>query len=216
MQRAVIFDMDGVISDTQRFHASVESKILKEHGVTMTPREITAKYAGVTDKNMFEEIFKNHQIYYPNIEKIIFRKWDVMGKIVIGKIKAIPHVIKLIKSLNQSGFKLAIASASKLSFISTVINELKIQDYFDTIVSAQEVQNGKPAPDIFLLAAKRLQIEPKYCLVIEDGKSGMIGAKSAGMKAIGLVKDLQKDWPADIVTTSLRNVSIIKIEEIID
>lgn len=215
IQKAVIFDMDGVLSDTQRFHVTAESKILKEYGINMTPNEITARFAGISDEKMFEEIFNENQIKGVKIEEIIFQKWNIMKQIVLGKIIPIPYAIELVKKLNQTGFKLAIASASTHSFISTVIEELKIKNYFDIIVSAQDVLNGKPSPDIFLLAAKRLHVIPKNCVVIEDGKSGMIGAKSAGMKAIGLVKDLQKDWPADIVVTTLYNVSVRKIEEIL-
>lgn len=215
MKKAVIFDMDGVVSDTQKFHAVVESKILAKYGIFMEPEEITAKYAGVSDKNQFEEIFKKNNIKGENIDKIIFQKWNLMKKIAAGNITAIPYAIELIELLNQKGFKLAIVSASTLAFISYIIDQLKINKYFSVIVSAQEVKNGKPSPDIFLLAAKRLKIDPKNCVVIEDGKSGMIGAKRAGMKSVGFVKDLKDKWPADIVVNALRDLSPQVIEKLL-
>ncbi|RJQ38051.1 HAD family phosphatase [Candidatus Microgenomates bacterium] len=215
MKKAVIFDMDGVISNTQGFHAVAESKILKEFGINICPEKITAKYAGVSDDKMFAEILKENKIAGVDISKVIFKKWEIMQKITKGKITAIPYAIDLIKLLHQENFKLAIASASPLFFINFIINELKIGNYFNAIVSSEEVRNGKPCPDIFLLAAKRLKINPLNCVVIEDGKSGMIGAKKAGMKVIGLANDAKKDLPADLIVSNLRDLSLKKIEKLL-
>jgi beta-phosphoglucomutase-like phosphatase (HAD superfamily) len=84
---------------------------------------------------------------------------------------------------------------------------LGIRDYFDAIASAAEVANGKPAPDVFLKAAELLSVEPEHCIVIEDGRSGMIGAHRAGMKCIGLVPNKEyTEWPADLLVTSLSEI----------
>ena len=208
MKKAIIFDMDGVISDTQQFHAEVESEILKRFEISMSPDEITYQYAGVSDEEMFAEIFEKHSIVVDDIQAVIFDKWEVMKEIAAGRVVAIPHAIDLITSFHRNGFKLAVASSSTLSFINYVVDSLSIRNMFDALVSAQEVTNGKPAPDIFLKAAKRLDVDPAFWVVIEDGRSGMIGARLAGMKSIGLVSNPKGDWPADLLVSSLAQIDV--------
>jgi len=207
-KNAVIFDMDGVVSDTQKFHAEVESLILRQHGIEMSPEAITKRYSGVADDVMFMEIFEEHAVNsHPPIDEIVVDKWNKMATVAKGRITAIPHVVDLIRILKKEGFRLAIASASTTIFIQEVLDELDLNEFFDTTVSAQEVKHGKPAPDIFLLAAERLGVEPEACIVIEDGRSGMIGAKAAGIPCIGLVEDTSEEYPATVVVRSLDQIT---------
>lgn len=205
--KAVIFDMDGVISDTQQFHAGAESQILAEYNINMTPEEITAEFAGVADEKMFEEIFLRNGIKNIIIKDVVFRKWDIMRDMLKGRLTAIPFVTDLIKSLYSHNFKLAVASSSPTTFIDEVIDTLSLRSYFHALVSAQEVKKGKPAPDIFLLAAEKINVPPKNCVVVEDGKSGMIGAQKAGMKVIAYGSETEK-YPADLTVTTFKNVSV--------
>lgn len=214
MIKSIILDMDGVISNTQIFHAEVESKLLKKYGIFMTPEDITNTYSGVSDKEMFKEIFTKHQVNTEKLSDLIDEKWSMMKRAADGRIKAIPYAIELITLLKKEGFQLAIASASLLSFIDLVITTLHIKNKFTAIVSSQEVPFGKPAPDIFLLAAHRLDKKPSDCIVIEDGKSGMVGAKCAGMKCIGLVASNKIKMPATICVTSLQQINANMIRNI--
>lgn len=214
MKKAVIFDMDGVISDTQRFHAKVESNLLSQFNIILSPDEVTQKYAGVSDEKMFLELFAEYGVTNYDMKELIKMKWDMMKDAVEGNIIAIPGVTDLIYSLKQKKIGLAVASASTLSFIRYVLKSLTIQNYFNVLVSSEEVKHSKPSPDLFLLAAKRLRVSPENCVVIEDGKSGMIGAKSAGMKCIGLVQSTESYWPADLLTTSLQQITVTTIEEL--
>ena len=208
-KNAVIFDMDGVISDTQKFHAEVESLILRQYGIEMSPEAITKRYSGVADDVMFIEIFEENGVNnHPPIDKIVMDKWNKMATVAKGRITAIPHAVDLIRMLKKEGFRLAIASASTTIFIREVLDELTLNEFFDTTVSAQEVKYGKPAPDIFLLAAKRLEVELEACIVVEDGRSGMIGAKAAGIPCIGLVEDTAEGYPATSLVTSLDQVTL--------
>jgi beta-phosphoglucomutase family hydrolase len=208
MKKAVIFDMDGVISDTQKFHAEAESKILSIFHIDMSPQEITQKYAGVSDEKMFDELFKQNNIYNYQMKEILAKKWNLMKEVAEGKVTAMPGAVELIQACKKNGLKLAVASASTPRFINYVIETLSIKSFFDTLVSSQEVCRGKPAPDIFLLAAKRLCVNPRDCVVIEDGRSGMVGARKAGMVCIGLISDNEKKWPANILVSSLNQLKI--------
>ncbi len=207
--------MDGVLSDTQRLHATCESEILKRYGITASPEEITLRFAGVPDTIFFNQIFSEHKLTPPPLEQITEEKWTLFNS-AISKfgISAIPYAVELAKSCHQHGIKLAVASGSPLWFIKQVVAALEVAPYFSALVSSDEVAHGKPAPDIFLEAARRINIPAQNCLVIEDGMSGMHGARAAGMKCIGLISDRTKPWPADMLVESLREVTVEKIAEL--
>ena len=207
--KAVIFDMDGVISDTQVIHAKTESELLSAHGIHIHPDEITKRFAGVADEEMFKEIFNDAQQKMPALEQIVEKKWSIMDKLVRGNVKEIPGTREFVERVTSFGLPIGVGSASRLTFIELVLTELGLRKKFDTIASVEEVKKGKPEPDLFLLVAKRLSVVPKDCLVIEDSLSGMIAAKRAGMQCIGLVKDKKaQDYPADWLVTDLREVAI--------
>jgi len=206
--------MDGVISDTQGLQASVEENLLKKYGIEMMADEITDKYAGVADKEWFQMIIKDFNLKI-DVETMINQKWAEILKKAKNNIKEIVGVVKLIKEFKERGFKLAVASASPFEFINLVLSELKLKDKFDVLTSATEIEKGKPDPQIFLLTAQRLNLKPEECLVIEDGISGMIAARAAGMKCIGLVKIKDyKKYPADLLVTSLKDINLENIQKI--
>jgi beta-phosphoglucomutase family hydrolase len=205
--KAVIFDMDGVISDTQNFHADTESELLRQYGIEMSSTEITKRYAGVPYVVMFAEIFSDHSKAMPGLD-IIKHKWDIIRRADARNIHAVPGASELITALHEQRVPLAVASASRAEFIQRVVAALELERYFTALVSADEVPRGKPAPDVFLLAAQRLGILPGECVVIEDGLSGMIGAKAAGMKCVALLTHVRaEDSPADVKIYSLGDVS---------
>jgi len=205
--KSVIFDMDGVVSDTQTIQAKFESIVLKKYGINLEPDEISKKYAGMAVEDWFTKEFDkaNKSV---DVEKAIEEKWKTLFKMSKGKIRPIEGIYDLLNHLKNNYFKLAIASASRRQFIDLVIKELKLEKIFDALVSSTEVKKGKPAPDIFLLAANKLEARPEDCVVIEDGISGMEAAKKAGMKCIGLVNDKNGNFPADILVSSLSEIKI--------
>ena len=209
--KAMIFDMDGVISDTQGIHAKTESELLKSYGIAMHADEITRRYAGVGDEEMFREIFRRAQKEIPEIKRLVEKKWRIMDELVRGNVKEIPGTREFIERLENLGLPLAVGSASRLAFMELVLAELGLRHRFCVIASAEEVEKGKPEPDLFLLVANRLSVEPENCVVIEDAVSGMIAAKRAKMQCIGLVRDQnEQNYPADLIVTDLRNVPINK------
>lgn len=209
--KAVIFDMDGVISDTQIVHSNTESELLKSYGIEINSDEITRRYSGIEGKKMFPEVFKDAKKEMPPLNELLKRKWEMVGKMIGGNAKEVPGTREFIEILKKYKIPIAVASASRLSFIKTILSELNLTDKFNVISSSEEVKWGKPEPDLFLLAAKRLSVPPENCLVIEDGINGMIAAKRAGMQCIGLVRSQNykaEDYPADMLVSDLRDIPI--------
>ncbi|NDC38602.1 MAG: HAD family phosphatase [Proteobacteria bacterium] len=204
---AVIFDMDGVISDTQRLHSDAEVEALAHFGITCVARELAATYAGVSDQEMFAEILQRHGVassYVPKVEEL---KSGILLEKMNRGIPLMPGIKELLSDLRARSLRLALASGAKLTFIHKVLSQTELFSAFQVVVSADEVPRGKPAPDIFIEAANRLEASPHHCLVIEDGYSGMQGARKAGMRCIGLVSDTSRDWPADVLVSSLYEIS---------
>ncbi len=212
--KAIIFDMDGVISETQVLHARIEEELFRKYDIIISSSEITKKYAGMSDKEFFTKIFGDFGKEV-DVKEVIGEKWNKLISHAKGNISAVEGAISLICQLKDAGFKLAVASASKKEFIELVLLELNITCYFDAITSADEVKFGKPNPEIFLLAAKKLNVNPDCCIVIEDGKLGMKAAKLAGMRCIGLVnneKIIESEYDADKIVKSLTKIQLSDFE----
>lgn len=214
MIRAVIFDMDGVVSDTEKIQAQVTSELLSQNGIDVSPQELTRRFAGVPDEQTFQILFSEFHKPIQNIQLLIEQRWKKVMELAKGNIREMPGSRDLIFALKNHHYILGLASSSILHFIETVLNALKLKDIFDAITSGQEVKNGKPHPDIFLLMAKKLAVRPRDCVVIEDGKSGMVAAKNAGMKCIGLVSEVHnKTYEADIIVGDLREIRLEVFEK---
>lgn len=207
--QAVIFDMDGVISDTQSVCSSVESRLVSEYGINLSPDEITKKYSGISSKALFPDIFQTAGVVMPDLDVLMQERRKRIDGAVRGQVKAIPGTIEFIKCLKSRSVPMAVASGSHPEFIELVLTELNVKQDFNAICSSYEVENGKPDPELFLLAAKRLCIDPAHCLVIEDGVSGMLAAKRAGMYCVGLVKN--EGEHEDLVDLAVKNLEEEKV-----
>ncbi len=207
MIKAVIFDMDGVISDTQKLHAKVEAGILSKFGINISPEEITLRYSGVRTKEFFKELLTEAKVDF-NLEELISEKWEKMNVLSRTEVECVDGIYELIDMLLENNIKIAVGTASNTRYAISVLEKLNIYNKFESIVTGDMVQRGKPDPAIFLLAAENIAIDPKDCLVIEDGISGMIAAKSANMKCIALVKKIDFDtYPSKNQVLSLSEIT---------
>lgn len=196
--KAVIFDMDGVLSQTQKLHAKTQSEVLMEEtGKKMKPEEITEKYAGTESGTFFEEEADSERP-----EKMHSQKQDRLYELVEEQgVDPVAGALQLVESL-EGEFVLGVASGSQTDFIEKVLSSLCIKEKFDSFTSASEVENGKPAPDVYLKEAERLGVKPENCIVIEDSSAGMKSANSAKMASIGLSEN---ECPADFSVSSLKD-----------
>lgn len=212
--KAIIFDMDGVIIDSEPMHKKIEVELLEELGGTVTEEEHMT-YTGTTDEYMWSSFKKKFQLE-PAVEDMITSKKErFMDQIhTIPLVEGFEDVVKL---FHDEGYLLALASSNNRSSVDQIIKQFDLEQYLEVSMSGEDIVNGKPAPDIFLKTAEKLKVEPEDCLVIEDAKNGVTAAKAAGMKCIGLdnpnsgVQDLSE---ADLVLTSYEELDLEKIKEL--
>jgi beta-phosphoglucomutase len=212
-QYCIIFDMDGVLADTGPIHFNSWAKMAKEQAKMDFSREFFEETFGqqsipITRKLVGPEIDQALVVEWANLKEQYYRE------MVKDKLEPLPGAIDLIKNLKVMGFKLAVGSSGPKENVELLLTTLKIKPYFDVIITAEDVKIGKPAPDVFLIIAKRLNINPEYCLVIEDAPVGIKAAKEANMCSIALTTTHTKDelFDADFIANDL---SEVKVEEII-
>ena len=183
MLKAVIFDMDGVIVDSEPLHMKAERMTLAPYGIKLDEKELQ-KYMGRTPRVLLEDVIEKYRLN-TTIEEIYPAHKKNLLALYKNEVELIPGVLELITELDREGVALALASSSDRILILSVIEKFQLSDFFKVIVSGEEVENVKPAPDIFLKTAEELGYFPEECVVIEDSGAGVKSAKSAGMVCVG-------------------------------
>ncbi|MGS5020013.1 HAD family hydrolase [Paenibacillus sp. JJ1683] len=184
--KAVIFDMDGVLVDSEPIYFEVERSSFAHFGAPMTEEEHHT-YVGVTLESMWRQVLDRHQLTHTLEETLAYHRKNVMQTITAHEgLVAINGLERWLDWLQEKGIPVAVASSSPRSLIDLIMEKTGLGRYFDIRITGEEVSQGKPAPDIFLYAAELLGIAPAHCIVIEDSRNGVHAAKSAGMRCIGL------------------------------
>jgi HAD superfamily hydrolase (TIGR01509 family) len=204
----VIFDMDGVIIDSEPIHQKCEKIIFQTLNIRISKEEHDT-YIGSTDEMMWLQIACKHRLSI-NIADIIRLKKSIYLEQLKKRmhLKPIQYVKQLITELHKKGFLLVIASSSPHEQINYILEKTGLKHLFHFIISGDDVERGKPNPDIFLKASSLAGVEPQSCIVIEDSNNGIIAAKRANMKCIAFMnpnsgeQDLNQ---ADIIIESFKN-----------
>ena len=207
MVKAIIWDMDGVLIDSEYLHSQAESETAKHFGIDISPEEVVKKYSGVHLKEEFKDLFKrlNLEVTYEEVRKI--RDRILLKKIEEG-IKNTPFLEEVLETL-QKKYKLAIASNGERTIWHDYLNKNNLLKYFEVVIFGEDVLNPKPNPESFLKAAKSLRVDPKEAVVIEDSEIGFKAAKNAGMILIARKAEHNKNKnfaPADFVIDDLREI----------
>ncbi len=204
MLRAVIFDMDGTLLDSEVIHYIVINDILKrELGWEQTPEEYL-KYCGIPDQKMWPMMMDEMDsgkvmslarkwgmasdealpsALSAELERLHWAEYDLY--IEKNGVKAFPGVRELMGALRTEKIRIAVATGSLVRIVRENLKLLGIEEFVEEIATSEDCDNGKPAPDVFLLAAKKLGVAPADCLVVEDAGNGLQGALSAGMACAG-------------------------------
>lgn len=205
--KALILDMDGVIIDSEPTHFRVERALLEELGGQISDEE-QEEFVGTTDYHMWSTFKKEFNIPL-SVEEMMDMKKERFFK-EIPSISLVENFEDMVSSFKKEGYKIALASSNNRKAVETVIDQFRLNRYLDFYISGNDVENSKPDPEIFLKAAKALDVKAENCIVVEDAKSGTIAAKRAKMFCIGYRnpnsgnQDLSA---ADLVVNSLDEIT---------
>ncbi len=181
---AVIFDLDGVIVDSSRFHEESWDVLAAETGWTL-PDGFFKKTFGMRNMNIIPQ-YLEPDAPEERVAALSRRKEEIFRELAKGKITLLPGVKTLVEQLARAGVPLAVGSSTELENIRLILGTTQIAPHFREIVSSEDVTQGKPAPDCFLKAAAKLGIPPANCVVIEDAQVGIDAARAAGMACLAL------------------------------
>ncbi len=207
MKKGVIFDLDGVITDTAEYHYRGWKRLADEMGVPFD-RERNEALRGLSRMESLRAMLRETVEDYSQeeLEQLADRKNSYYVESIqsITRDDLLPGARKLLDDLRRHGLRIALASSSKNA--RTVLGKLQIEDEFDAIVDGYDFTRSKPDPEIFQIAARRLELAPSDCVVVEDAASGIAAAKAADMKAVGLGRqDMLSE--ADMVVGSLTQLT---------
>lgn len=217
MIKAVIFDMDGVIVDSEPVESEAWERVLKESDKIPEFGENGLVHSvGIAGFQAYQEMKDKYELE-DSIEILKERKRAHFKEIVLRETKPFDGFLSLIELLKKNKFKVALASNRFHEIVVLMLKNLKVHDHFETVVGADYKLKHKPAPDIYLKCAENLDLSPLECLAIEDTETGIKSAKDAGMKVIAVPNkysahhDFSK---ADLVVKSLSDIKLNTIQSL--
>lgn len=212
---AVIWDMDGVIADTGVYHCRAWQKVFRRRGVSFTEEDFRRHFGQRNDTIIRATL--GQSLPQSEVDALATEKEQLYRRFARSRIRPLPGAIPLLRTLAGHGFKMALGSSAPPENIRLVLEELGIESYLTTMVYGREVAEGKPSPQVFLLAAQKLGVEPKDCIVIEDSIAGVAAAKRAGMKCIAVTTTHPRESlaQADLVVGSLEEVSVEDLKKLL-
>jgi len=181
---AVVFDMDGVLVDSEPMHLDAMRELLRPYGIAYTDRE-NEEFFGFTDPEVFRALRARYGLE-PDEHELTRRRAALLVELTRTRTVPMPGVPDVPTVLHGLGYRLAVASSSAPDVIRATVDVLGVAALFETLVSALEVGRGKPAPDVFVETARRLGVAPRRCLVVEDSRNGLRAAKAAGMACVAI------------------------------
>lgn len=184
--QAIIFDLDGVLTDTSEYHYQAWKHLADDEGIPLTHEENDEHLRGVGRRDSLMYIIRGRQYSEDQIQEMMERKNRYYHALIerMTPQEVVPGGVALLKEIKNAGIKIAIASASKNSRL--VLDRLQLTSYFDGIADGYCVVNGKPAPDIFVYAAGLVNVVVTNCIGVEDADAGIQAIKAAGMKAVAI------------------------------
>jgi HAD superfamily hydrolase (TIGR01509 family) len=206
---AVIFDLDGVLADSEPWWNQIDAKLLAEHGVSYRG-EYHRNVLGVSYR-LAVEFYRNAFHISASVEELMRRRGEIATDFFANRVSLFPSAKTTLEQLREMKLHLAVATSSVSASARPFLDRTGIRSLFGVVVTGDEVQRGKPHPDIYLRTAKRLGSSPEECLVIEDALAGVSAAKAANMRVAAIpdtrfVDSREYEMKADYVLGSLSEI----------
>jgi HAD superfamily hydrolase (TIGR01509 family) len=220
MLNAVIFDFDGTIVDTEKMHFDAFNAVLAPLGHGFSWKKYCADYIGFDDRDAIKEAFKENgdNISSRNLKRLIEQKAVIFEKLVReGNATPLPGVLELMESI-PSDLPIALCTGAFRQDIQPILKQIKLENIFTTIVTAEDTKKGKPHPAPYQLVCKKLGLtDPSTAIAIEDTPPGILSAKGAGLKVLAVTntKDREYLFEADSITDSLENINLNSLENLV-
>lgn len=207
----IIFDLDGVITDTIRFHYAAWQRLAQEEGILFSEQAYDG-IRGLSREESLARILKGKTVDQHHAIQMMTRKNDYFREMMTGLTPedTLPGVREWISASRRMGMRIGVGSSSRNA--RDVLHRLELVEAFDAIGDGYTVTNTKPAPDIFLWVAGRLNVSPANTVVVEDGEAGILAAKAGGFWVVGLGKG-EVVGQAHLVTASLADVPLESLSE---
>ncbi|MDO6354047.1 beta-phosphoglucomutase [Caloramator sp. CAR-1] len=208
MIKGCIFDLDGVVVDTAKYHYLAWKRLANELGFEFTEHD-NERLKGVSRMKSLEILLEIGKLSFDEDTKLKLAEkknnWYVEYISKMDESEILPGVKEFLSKLKESGYKIALGSVSKNAMI--ILENTNLKQYFDAIIDGNKVTKAKPDPEVFLKGAEELNLKPEECIVFEDAIAGIEAARRANMKVIGVgSKEILKD--ADMVIEGFKNVSV--------
>lgn len=209
--KAAIFDLDGVITDSAKYHFKAWKALAEELGIKGFDEDYNEKLKGVSRMDSLELILSlnNSNDKYTATEKedLATKKNDLYKELIkqITKEDLLPGISEFLTELKSAGIKTAVASVSRNA--PFILNQLGVTDSFDYVCNAAEIERSKPFPDIFLVAAKNVGADPRNCIGIEDAEAGITAINTAGMFSVGVGTEAQMH-DANLILSSTKELNL--------
>lgn len=199
-QRAVLWDLDGTLVDSEEFHWRSWRDIMRAEGVALTYPQFLASFGQRNDRIV--PAWLGAGVDVARMNRIGEEKEAEYRRLSEAHgLKPLPGAVEWLSALKTAGWQQSIASSAPLVNVEMMLRVAGLVGYFDAVASAEDVTVGKPDPQIFLRAAAKLQVAPARCIVVEDAAAGVEGARRGGMRCIGVTKNGRLD--ADIFVEAL-------------
>ena len=224
MLKAVIFDFDGVLVDSEQFHYQAFNNIFAKFNFQISTQDYFDRFLGLSDKELLQVVDKekNLSLSSQQFQQLLAEKAVIFKKLATTQAGVIEGVLPFLNMLADNKITMAICSGALLPEIELILKGAGLRDFFEVIVSAEQVKKGKPDPEGFLLALKLLnkkavpKIKPSECVVIEDSRWGLEAAKAAGMLPIAVTNSYSADQlkPADKIVENLSELTIPDLQSL--
>ena len=216
--KAVIFDMDGVLVDTNPHHKTAWRAYYQQHGKALSDADFIQHISGKHNTDIVAHLFAGETLTADEVNRLGNEKERLFRELYQSDIAPVPGLIPFLKSLKEAGIKMAVATSAPVENLDFVIDALNIRDYFDALLNESLVSHPKPDPEIYQKAMEMLGTDPAESVIFEDSTTGIQAAKASGALVVGMATTLTPDelWPmVDDVAPDFTDMTVARVQQLV-